>query len=294
MIKSMTGYGDADGELNGVIYIVEIKSVNNRYFKPRIKLPESAAFIEEDIFELLRKDLLRGAIEYTLKLKRISADMLYDINSEALKAYLEKLKEVTASTGISGSLDVSGLLTLPGILEPVLPGEKKAKKVKEFVIELTERAIEKLKQMRVTEGAELLADLKTNCQVINKNLENIRQRKDTVMQDYHQRLSTRTQELLTNAGVKIDEETIAREVAVYAERCDISEEIARLESHLKQFEETCESNGQAGRRLDFIGQEMLREANTIGSKASDVEIAHCVVNIKCGIDRIKEQVQNVE
>ena len=294
MINSMTGYGDAEGQLDGVTYIVEIKSVNNRYFKPRIKLPETVAYLEEQIYDLLRHNISRGAIDCVLRLKNVSADMLFEINVPALKVYLDKLNEVTSSADTNTPMDVSSLLNLPGILEPVLPDEKKVQRVKEFVLDLVARAIEGLKKMRQAEGAELQADLLRNCQAIKESIRQICQRKDSVLQQYHDKLKTRVDELLSSAKLQLDPETVAREVAVFAERSDISEEITRLGSHLKQFEENCQMDGQAGRRLDFLGQEMLREANTIGSKAANVEIAHCVVDIKCSIDRLKEQVQNIE
>lgn len=294
MINSMTGYGDAEGQLDGVTYIVEIKSVNNRYFKPRIKLPETVAYLEEQIYDLLRHNISRGAIDCVLRLKNVSADMLFEINVPALKVYLDKLNEVTSSADTNTPMDVSSLLNLPGILEPVLPDEQKVQQVKESVLGLVARAIEGLKKMRQAEGAELQADLLKNCQAIKESIKQIRQRKDSVLQQYYDRLKTRVDELLSSAKLQLDPETVAREVAVFAERSDISEEITRLGSHLKQFEENCQTDGQAGRRLDFLGQEMLREANTIGSKAANVEIAHCVVDIKCSIDRLKEQVQNIE
>ncbi len=268
--------------------------MNNRYFKPRIKLPETVAYLEEQIYDLLRHNISRGAIDCVLRLKNVSADMLFEINVPALKVYLDKLNEVTSSADTNTPMDVSSLLNLPGILEPVLPDEKKVQRVKEFVLDLVARAIEGLKKMRQAEGAELQADLLKNCQAVKESIGQICKRKDSVLQQYYDRLKTRVDELLSSAKLQLDPETVAREVAVFAERSDISEEITRLGSHLKQFEENCQMDGQAGRRLDFLGQEMLREANTIGSKAANVEIAHCVVDIKCSIDRLKEQVQNIE
>jgi len=291
MINSMTGYGDAEGQLDGVTYIVEIKGVNNRYFKPKIKLPETVAFLEEQLYELLRRNIVRGSVDYVLRLKNASADMLFEINVNALTVYLDKLRTIA---GTGGPMDVGGLLSLPGILEPMRPDEQKSGRVREFVLELSRRAIEDFRQMRRTEGAELEADLLKNCAEIRRHIEKIRQRKDLVLQQYHDRLKARVDELMAGVNIKLDPDTLSREIAVFAERCDISEEITRLESHLKQFEENCKTDGQAGRRLDFLGQEMLREANTIASKAADVEIAHCVVDIKCCIDRLKEQAQNVE
>jgi len=162
--------------------------------------------------------------------------------------------------------------------------------------------------MRAVEGAELAADLNRYCKAISEGLERIRSRSTGVLQEYSKKLKKRVDELLAEAKLKLDEDMLAREAAVFAERSDISEELSRLTSHLQQFTESCQGssssvksgqagnlpNNQAGRRLEFISQEMLREANTIASKASDAEISHWVVDIKCSIDRIKEQVQNVE
>jgi len=294
MINSMTGYGDAEGQLDGVTYIVEIKGVNNRYFKPRIKLPETVAFLEEQVYELLRRNIVRGSVDFVLRLKNASADMLFEINATALRVYLNKLHEIASSAGASAPMDVGGLLSLPGVLEPMSPDEKKSMAVKQIVLELSGSALEDFRKMRRTEGAELEADLIKNCGEIKQHLEKIQQRKDKVLQQYHERLRARVDEMLAGVNIKLDPDTLSREIAVFAERCDISEELTRLESHLKQFEDNCKTDGQAGRRLDFLGQEMLREANTIASKSADAEIAHFVVDIKCCIDRLKEQVQNVE
>lgn len=295
MIKSMTGYGDAQGQLNGVTYIVEVKTVNNRYFKTRIKLPDSVAFLEEEIEKLLQQGLSRGTINYTLRLKDISAAVLFDIDEAALRSYVERLSKIAASVDVQAPIDIGGLLSLPGIIQPVLPDEKHAGQIKQVVLEVSQKAIDHLKQMRATEGAALVADLETNCQAMKESLEHIRSRSQTVLLEYHEKLKKRVESLLAKGEVNLDETTIAREVAVFAERSDISEEVSRLDSHLQQFAECCNANAQsAGRRLDFISQEMLREANTIASKASDAEIAHCVVDLKCHIDRIKEQVQNIE
>ncbi len=294
MINSMTGYGGAQGEINGVNYVVEVKAVNNRYFKTIIKLPELAAFLEEDIERLLRKNLSRGTVNYALRLKDVSANALFDIDEAALKAIVEKLSRVGSSVDINGAIDIGSLLTLPGVIRPTSPDEEMAEQIKEVVLKISQEAIDKLKQMRAAEGSFLEADLKKRCRAIEQGLERIRARGAAVLQEYAKRLKKRVDELLAHAELKLDEEILAREVAIFADRSDISEEVARLDSHLQQFAQSCQANDQAGRRLDFIGQEMLREANTIASKASDTEITRWVVDIKCQIDRIKEQVQNVE
>ncbi len=294
MIKSMTGYGAAEGEINGVSCAVEIKAVNNRYLKTNVKLPEVLAFMEEDIEKLLRKNLSRGTVSYVFRLKSISPDVLFDIDEAALKALMERLNRVRSSASVDGTIDMAGLLNLPGMIRPALPDKAMAEQIKDTVLSVSREAIEKLKQMRAVEGSSLEADLKSRCEVIRKDLERIRSRSVNVIQEYAKRLKRRVDELLAEAKLKLDEQTLAREAAVLADRSDISEEIARLDSHLQQFAQSYQASDQAGRRLDFISQEMLREANTIASKASDTEIIRCVVDIKCQIDRIKEQIQNVE
>ena len=307
MINSMTGYGEAKGEINGATYTVEIRTVNNRYLKTSVKLPETAAFFEEDIDKLLRKNLSRGTVNYVLRLKNVPANVLFDINETALRAIMEKLSRVEASADIKRTVDIGGLLALPGILAPISPDEKVASQIKEVVLSITQKAIDQVKQMRAAEGIALAADLDGHCKAIKQDLEQIRARSAVVLQEYQKKLKTRVDELLAGVKLKLDEETLAREVAIFADRSDISEEITRLDSHLQQFAESCQedpkrrkerlgtpANTVAGRRLDFISQEMLREANTIASKASDTEVIRGVVDIKCRIDRIKEQVQNIE
>jgi uncharacterized protein (TIGR00255 family) len=290
----MTGYGEAKGELNGITYVVEIKTVNNRYLKTNIRLPDMAAFLEEDINKRLRAHLARGTVSYVLRLKNAPANALFDIDEAALQSYMQKLSKLASSGNLRCPIDIGGLLTLPGIVQPRMPDEEVAEQIRETVLRISQDAIEQLKQMRAMEGAALEADLKKHCKAIQQVLNQIRARSKVVLQEYAKKLNKRVDELLADAKLKLDEETLAREVAIFAERSDISEEIARLNSHLQQLLQSCEAQGQAGRRLDFISQEMLREANTIASKASDTEIVRCVVEIKCRIDRVKEQVQNVE
>jgi uncharacterized protein (TIGR00255 family) len=294
MINSMTGYGQAQGEFNGINYVIEIKTVNNRYFKTIIKLPELVAFVEEDIEKLLRSSLSRGTVNYVLRLKDVSSNSLFEINENALRTVVEKLNRAISSTGAKGTIDIGNLLVLPGIIQPAIPEDEAAEKIKEVVMNISRQAIENLKNMRATEGGFLEADMKNRCKIIEENLEQIGTRRVEVLNEYAKKLKARVENLLAHAELKLDEEILAREVAIYADRSDISEEIARLNSHLHQFAQSCQANDQAGRRMDFISQEMLREANTIASKSTDTEITRCVVEIKCQVDRIKEQVQNVE
>ncbi|MCL5280752.1 MAG: YicC family protein [Planctomycetes bacterium] len=294
MLNSMTGYGEVVGEFDGISYAVEIKAVNNRYLKTIIKLPEGTAFLEDDIDKELRRHLSRGTINYVLRVKSVSANALFEIDEASLRSLVMKLKEISASVGVQGTIDLASLLDLPGIVQPVVPEEEQCLRIKEFVLGLTVTALDKLKHMREAEGRFLEADLKKHCDAIQAELETIRRCSGSVTQDYARKLRKRVDELLAEAKLKLDEQTLAREVAILADRSDISEEITRLDAHLQQFAQICRTDGQAGRRLDFLSQEMLREANTVASKAGDAQIARSVVDIKCLIERLKEQIQNVE
>ncbi len=294
MLNSMTGYGEATDEFDGVSYAVEIKAVNNRYLKTIIKLPEGNAFLEDDIDKELRRHLSRGTINYVLRLKAVADTALFDIDEAALRSVVTRLNAVGTAAGIKGNIDLASLLELPGIIQPVMPDEEQSVRIKEFVLRLTAKALDKLEHMREAEGAFLEADLRQHCELIHRALETVRRCSGSVTLDYAKKLRKRVDELLAEAKLKLDEQTLAREVAIMADRADISEEIARLDAHLQQFAQICQMDGEAGRRLDFLGQEMLREANTVASKASDAEIARAVVDIKCLIERLKEQIQNVE
>jgi uncharacterized protein (TIGR00255 family) len=294
MINSMTGYGSADGQLDGVSYTVEIKAVNNRYLKTIVKLPENCTFLEDEVDKLLRQSLSRGTINYVLRLKEVSATALFEIDEGSLRSILTKLRDVSTSIGFTGQIDLAGLLELPGIVRPLLPDEEQAQRIKDLVLGISREAVEKLKVMRTAEGRFLEEDLQKHCRNMTEELDKIRQRSVSVVKDYAIRLRRRVDELLAEAKLKLDEETLAREVAVLADRSDIAEEISRLDAHLRQFDQICKTDGQAGRRLDFLSQEMLREINTVASKSNDAEIARSVVDIKCLIERLKEQIQNAE
>ena len=294
MLNSMTGYGAADGQLDGICYAVEIKAVNNRYLKTIIKLPEAAAFLEDAIDKKLRSNLSRGTVNYVLRLKGASASALFDIDDAALRFIVEKLNAVSSSMGLNSTIDMASLLDLPGVVQPIMPDEEESRKVKELVLAITQEALDKLKTMRRAEGQFLEADLKGHCEAMANELAVVAERSEGVVNEYAKRLRKRVDELLAEGKLRLDEETLSREVAILADRSDISEEIARLDAHLQQFRQICETEGQAGRRLDFLSQEMLREANTVASKAADAEIVRRVVVIKCLIERLKEQIQNVE
>ena len=297
MINSMTGFGRLCREIDGTSYAVEIKTVNNRYFKLSPHIPGSAAFLEDEIEKILRKNIYRGSVNYTLCYKNITGEAMLDIDTNALDGLLNKLNKLPLlekSGTCQFKVDIGSLLCLPGILRPYEPDEAQAEKIRNAVLEITNEVIESVKKMRAVEGAALVADLKDNCRQIEQSLAQVASKAPVVVEEYQKKLQSRVDRLLESAKLEIDRDSLAREVAIFADRCDIAEEVTRLTSHLEQFLGVCENETCAGRKLDFLCQEMLREANTIASKASNAEIAHRVVEIKSRIDRIKEQVQNIE
>lgn len=293
MIISMTGFGDASTEKGGTHYAVEIRSLNNRFFKAIIKLPEIVSGLEPELETMLREKLGRGSITYILKLRTDSAEAAYHINTQALTAYLQQLQTIKGLDAAM-SIDLAALLALPGVCQEPRDETDEIERHGPVIRELSAKAIDKLLSMRQREGQALFNDLMKHITVISTSLKEIGKRAPFVIEDYHKRLSQRVNELLSKAELKVSEPDLLREVAVFAERADISEEIQRLSTHLEVFEQSCHTGEHAGRKLDFIAQEMLREANTIASKANDAQIARHIVEIKGAIDRLKEQVQNVE
>ncbi len=293
MIISMTGFGDAYAEQDGTHYAVEIRALNNRYFKSVIKLPETVSGLEPELETTLREKLGRGTITFILKMRIDSADAAYHINKAALQAYLEQLNDIP---GLSdpARVDLGSLLQLPGVCQEPRDDSDELAVHGPMVRDLAAKAIVKLLGMRQREGEGLFADLMRHVALIADNLKEIQKRAPFVIDEYHKKLANRVSQLLSKAELQVNQVDLLKEVAVFAERADISEEIQRLNSHLQAFENACRKDEHAGRKLDFITQEMLREANTIGSKANDATIATHIVEIKGAIDRLKEQVQNVE
>jgi uncharacterized protein (TIGR00255 family) len=293
MIVSMTGFGDASAERSGTHYAVEIRSLNNRFYKSVIKLPDNLTGLEPEVETLLREGLGRGSITYILKMRSDSAEAAYHINTHALSAYLEQLQQIRG-LGSTVSIDLASLVQLPGVCQEPRDETDEIARHGAVIRELTSVAIAKLVGMRTREGHSLMTDLLKHSKLIASELADIQKRAPTVIDDYHRKLTQRVNQLLSKAELQVNQADLLKEIAVFAERADISEEIQRLTSHLEAFEHACKTGEHAGRKLDFITQEMLREANTIASKANDAEIARHIVEIKGAIDRLKEQVQNIE
>ena len=293
MILSMTGFGEARTQVDGVTYRVEIRTVNNRYFKSLLRLPDPFQRYEAELDRCLRSRLGRGSVFFTLRVDDENATTAYEISKPVLSKYVSRLREVCGEAG-SAHIDLASLLAMPGVCVPPDIDEQVLAGQFEVVVRVAGEAIDQLIEMRRIEGGALAQDLETQCAEIRTRLELIRLRAPGVVEDYAKKLRGRVQQLLSDSNVELEKDALAREVAIYAERCDINEELARMNSHLGQFEGLCDGPEAAGRKLEFLAQELLREANTIGSKANNAEIAGHVVAVKAAIDRIKEQVQNVE
>jgi uncharacterized protein (TIGR00255 family) len=300
MLISMTGFGSATAEDHGIACSVEIRSVNNRFYKAVIKLPDKLASLEPEIDRVMREALIRGSIVLSIAVKDRNPTSSVTINDAVLRTYLEKIQALLGSGGAAAvQLDVAHLLSLPGVVEAGEDSVEYVQTHEELVLRLVKEAIGKLNDMRKREGAALWADLQRHVEIIRTSLAKIAEQAPQVAKNYHERLRARVNQMVADAKLSLSDHDLLKEVALFADRADISEEIARLGGHLDQFISVCQkTEGPAGagdgRKLDFIAQEMLREANTIASKANDTAIARLTVDIKSSIDRIKEQVQNAE
>jgi uncharacterized protein (TIGR00255 family) len=295
MIRSMTGFGESTARVDGAHFAIEIRSVNNRYFKAQVRLPEELQGLEAEIDAAVARRLSRGSIIVTVQFADTSANAAAQINTKAIQRYLEQLLSIPGLKHDSARVDIGALVSLPGVVIHDT-GEERLKSARAVLLRLVDEACDKLQLMRDREGKSLHLEFHKHCGIIANHLKVVKARVPVTVQLYQERLRQRMQALLAESGTAVRDEDLLREVAVYAERTDIAEEVARLEGHLAQFLEIIDADGgdPAGRTLDFLAQELLREANTIAAKCLDVEVSRRIVEIKGAIDRIKEQAQNVE
>jgi len=292
----MTGFGDASRDVDGARYFVEIRSLNNKYFKGVIRLPEEFQVLEAELESELRRRLTRGTVTLTARCSDTSEGSAFDVNHRALDHYISQISQSRAVGSGNVAIDIGALLALPGVLQPPPNEEQRVQRARTVFRELLVKACEHLISMRMREGHLLREELVAHGELIEDRLAKIQARAPEVVRDYENRLRTRIDQMLKDAGLSLQPADLIREIAIYAERTDIAEEIARLGGHIRQFRDllTNHDDRSIGRTLDFLSQEMLREANTIASKSPDSEISRMTVEVKGAIDRIKEQVQNVE
>ena len=296
MIRSMTGFGEASRKSGGVHFFLEVRSLNSKYFKATIRLPDDYQGLEADLESRLRQRISRGTVTVRGACTDTSATAAHEVNKEALEHYVSQLEGCASIASGRLVMDLSCLLTLPGVLQPAANEDNKIRLARETYLSLLDEACDHLISMRNREGMLLTEDLTDQQKLISTRLAQIEERAPNVVNGYERRLRGRIDALLAEAGVRMEPADLVREIGIYAEKTDIAEEICRLRGHIEQFSELigAEADRPVGRTLDFLSQEMLREANTIASKSPDAEIGKWIVEIKGAIDRIKEQVQNVE
>jgi len=288
----MTGFGRATANRDGREFTVELKSVNHRFLDISVRLPRSVSFVEDAIRKVLSEKLTRGHVDVFVNYKNTRSDArTVSVDKNLLLAYLAAGEAAAAFTGLPCDVTLSTALKYPDVLT-VTEAEEDAELLAQMAAEAAAIAADELVRMRQAEGARLCEDLLQRGEVLKGIVERITERAPLVVRDYQTRLRERIAELLNGAAV--DESRLAMEVALFADRASITEELVRLKSHLSQMEAMLSSREATGRKLDFLVQEMNREINTIGSKASDLEIANLVIAGKAEIEKIREQVQNIE
>jgi uncharacterized protein (TIGR00255 family) len=286
----MTGFGSAEGEVGGAHVSVEIRSVNHRFFNPSVKLPSELTKWESEVREALRKGITRGHVTLTARVDRHAA-LGAKIDEARFGAYVEQLRSLQQRFGLSDQLDVSAVLRLPDVVSS--EDDEREGTVAEIVA-VVERAVSALDAMRAAEGARLSSYLAQRIAVIEDAVNRVAERAPMRLVEQRDKLRTTIQELAD--GVALDEQRLAQEIAILADRLDVGEEISRFHSHFAAFRATLAAPAPdgVGKRLGFLLQELLREANTTGSKANDAAILQDVIVIKEELERIREQVENLE
>lgn len=292
MLLSMTGFGEAHHQDGPLSVAVEVRSINNRHLKVSTRIGEGYAALEPEVEALARQRVRRGTLQISVRVNRAHRPEDYQINAAVLASYQRQL-EKTAPQAAGDGATLAALLTLPGVVEDNSAASVDLDAEWPVIRHTLEAAFDRLAMMREQEGRAMELDLRGNCKAIAAALDVIEQRAPLVGDGYRDRLTERVRKILAEQGVTVEPADLVREVSIFADRVDISEETVRLRSHLDQFDASL-TEECAGRKLEFVVQEMFREANTIGSKANDVEISRQVIEVKTAIERIREMIQNVE
>jgi uncharacterized protein (TIGR00255 family) len=290
----MTGFGEAHCQTEGLAVEVEVRTINSRHFKLSYRATEGYASLEPEIEAQVRGAVRRGTVQVNLRVDRRTSVDDYRINVAVLESYRRQLQAYTGRQEWSDPEDLQMLLSLPGAVDEHAIADHDPREDWPAIEPVVREALAAMTRMRTEEGVALAADLAHNGRLILESLDAIARRAPEVAQAYQSRLTQRVQQALSELNVTVEPADLLREVSLFAERSDVSEEIVRLRSHLQQYESALLLPESSGRKLEFIAQEMGREVNTIGSKANDAEISRLVVEIKTALERIREQIQNVE
>lgn len=292
MIKSMTGFGRGHKVLNGRDITVEIRLVNHRYYEFSSRLPRSLNYVEERLKSLLQGRISRGKVEVSVLLNNVeAADEKITINRDVVREYIEALRSVKGEFGLTDDLALSNVLRIPDAFT-VVKTETDEEQLWEDIKSTAEEALEHFISMRENEGARMKQDVLSRLAKIEEWVGVVETRSPQVVEDYRKRLYDKMCEVLSSSN--IDENRILLEAGIFSEKTAVDEETVRLRSHIAQFRSMLESGEPVGRKLDFLVQEMNRETNTIGSKVQDIEVTRIVVDQKSEIEKIREQIQNIE
>ena len=292
MIKSMTGFGRAQETVDGMTVTVELKSVNHRYFEFTAKVPRTYGFLEEKLKSFLNARVSRGKMECYVSIENLEeSDMEVVVNPSLAKGYVDALRTLSETFGLKEDYSAISIAKFPDVLT-LRKAPADEEKIWNAVQTVTELAVERFVTMRETEGEKLRADILSKADMILEHVAFVESRSPQTVREYHEKLRQRMEELLENT--QVDEQRLLTEAAIFADKVAVDEETVRLRSHISQLREFLNADEPIGRKLDFLVQEMNRESNTIGSKAQDVEIAKRVIAIKAEVEKIREQVQNIE
>lgn len=292
MVRSMTGFGRAKSAADGLSITVELKSVNHRYFEFTSRLPKGYMFLDEKLKSFCQQKISRGKVEASVIIEdNTEANTVVEVNDGYARAYIAAIKKMSEKYHIKNDVKMSSFVGNPeffNVKKRSLPDET----VSAAVLKTAEEAMESFIAMRTAEGERLKNDVKSRTDFILEKVAFIEERSPETVKAYRERLKQKIKELI--GDTQVDEQRLLTETAIFADKVAVAEETVRLKSHIGQFCKLLDSDEPVGRKLDFIVQEMNREANTIGSKAQDMEIAHTVVDIKSEIEKIREQIQNIE
>ena len=290
-MKSMTGFGRASLESNGKNYIIEIKTVNNKYSDITVKSPKRLSFMEDRIRKQIANRITRGKVEVSVSFFDFSnKSKNVVLNKEIAKEYIKQLKEIADENNLSENISVVEIAKLPDILNSI--DSDNDEEITSEALQCLNMALDSLIEMRKTEGENIKQDLLVRIERVQNLVDKIAENSKGIVEEYVSKLEKRVKEILKTDVV--DENRIAQEVVIYADKTSIEEELTRLNSHIVQFKELVNSDGPVGKKLDFMIQEMNRETNTIGSKAGSGEITKAVIDLKVELEDIREQIQNIE
>ena len=292
MIKSMTGYGGAKGESSAITVSAELKSVNNRYLDISVRLPKSYLFAEEAVRAAVQRHISRGKVDVFIAVDTSHAEEIaVSVNDALAAAYVRAAKETAEKYDLRNDLTALTLLRLPEVIS-MEKSDADRDAVSGAIVEILEQALEEYDAMRAREGQKLYQDLSEKLTALEKMTASVELRSPETVREYREKLYSRMQEILGATGV--EESRILQEAAIYADKVAVDEETVRLHSHIAQFRQLLEEGSPVGRKLDFLVQEMNREINTTGSKCADREIAETVIAMKAELEKIREQLQNIE